>query len=64
MYGYKSSYVLEGGAEEKQWPIEGIWNVKGNRTAKWPDGTIWYECYDADDGDYYGWIKKSDLTPE
>ncbi len=64
VYGYKSSYVLEGGTEEKQWPIEGDWNVKGNRTAKWPDGTIWYECYDADDGDYYGWVRKSDLTLE
>ena len=64
VYGYKSSYVLEGGPEEKQWPVEGDWNVKGTRTAEWPDGTLWYECYDADDGDYYGWIKKSDLTLE
>jgi hypothetical protein len=64
VYGYKSSYVLEGGAEEKQWPIEGVWNVKGTRIAKWYDGKTWYECYDADDGDYYGWVRKSDLTLE
>ena len=64
VYGYKSSYVLEGGPEEKQWPIEGVWNIKGTRIAKWYDGNTWYECYDADDGDYYGWVKKSDLTLE
>ena len=64
VYGYKTSYILEGGPEEKQWPVEGDWNVKGTRTAEWPDGTLWYECYDADDGDYYGWINKSDLTLE
>ena len=34
------------------------------RTKCQSHGKIWYECYDADVGDYYGWVRKSDLTLE
>lgn len=55
-WGYKSSYVLEHGKEEKQWPIEGKWHLTAkNVCISW--GTLWYECWDSDDGDYYGWIQ-------
>ena len=58
--GYASSYILEYGPEKTQWPIEGDWNIVAKNKCK-SHGRIWYECWDADDGDYYGWIKEYDL---
>lgn len=56
IYGYASSYVLEYGPEEKYWPIEGEWHITAKNVVN-SHGDIWYECWDSDDGDYYGWIK-------
>ena len=58
--GYASSYILEYGPEKIQWEIEGDWNIIAKNKCK-SHGRIWYECWDADDGDYYGWIKEYDL---
>ncbi len=55
LYGYASSYVLEYGPEKKQWPIEGNWSVTAKRKC-YSHGKWWYECWDTDDNDYYGWI--------
>ncbi|MBQ5989253.1 MAG: substrate-binding domain-containing protein [Oscillospiraceae bacterium] len=59
-YGYASSYILEGGPKKTQWHIEGNWNIVAKKKC-FSHGTFWYECWDADDGDYYGWIKSYDL---
>ena len=59
-YGYTSSYILEGGPKKTQWHIEGNWNIVAKRKC-YSHGTFWFECWDADDGDYYGWIKSYDL---
>lgn len=59
VYGYTSAYVLENGEKETQWKIEGDWFVRVTRTCT-SHGKKWYECYDVDDGDYYGWISEDD----
>lgn len=59
-YGYASSYVIDYGPEEKQWPIEGNWHITAKNIVE-SHGNIWYECWDSDDGDYYGWIKSYEL---
>ncbi|MBR6837126.1 MAG: hypothetical protein IKM72_14155, partial [Oscillospiraceae bacterium] len=61
--GYTTESVLvKEKLEDVQWPIEGDWNVVIKRGCILGDWV--YECYDADDGDYYGWIKASDLKIE
>ena len=52
--------VLEGGPKKTQWHIEGNWNIVAKKKC-FSHGTFWYECWDADDGDYYGRIKSYDL---
>lgn len=53
--GYDSSYILNNGpvATVRQslgdWHILAVWGCYSH-------GTCWYELYDADDGDYYGWV--------
>jgi hypothetical protein len=53
--GYTTNYICNGGEKERQWICEDRWHI----TAKnifYSYGITWYECWDTDDGDYYGWI--------
>lgn len=54
-YGYSSSYIVDYGPKEYQWFIEGDWHITAKNKII-SHGDLWYECWDSDDGDYYGWI--------
>ena len=53
--GYPDSYVIDYGPEEDLWPIEGDWHITAKRKC-YSHGKVWFDCYDTDDGDHYGWI--------
>ncbi len=53
--GYTSDYICYGGAKSRQWICEDTWHITAKRIAYAYD-IIWFECWDTDDGDYYGWI--------
>ena len=54
--GYKSSYVLNGGKRATvRKKLGNGWHVNAVRFC-YTKGIVWYELYDADDGDYYGWV--------
>lgn len=54
--GYKSSYIVDGGACKKQREALGKgWHVTAKNWC-YAYGTYWYEVWDTDDGDYYGWV--------
>lgn len=55
VYGYTSNYVLYGGSFESQHKVQDGWHITAYNTA-YSYGVTWYECWDTDDGDYYGWI--------
>lgn len=55
VYGYTSNYVLYGGSQEVQHRVQDSWHITAYNTA-YSHGVTWYECWDTDDGDYYGWI--------
>ena len=62
VFGYTNDYILKKGAEEALRKVEVKRNVLIKRACY---KSSWlYDCYDADNGDYYGWIKESDLTLE
>lgn len=56
--GYTSNYVLYGGSFEEQHKVQDGWHITAYNTA-YSHGVTWYECWDTDDGDYYGWIDSS-----
>lgn len=59
--GVATSYVCEGGTYStvrKQ--LGDQWHIESNRTC-YNYGILWYECYDSQDGDYYGWINSEYL---
>ena len=54
--GFSSSYILKNGAVRRERDdLESGWHVVAKRMC-WNYGLTWYELYDADDGDYYGWV--------
>ncbi|MBR1592374.1 MAG: hypothetical protein IJ666_05110 [Ruminococcus sp.] len=53
--GYASSYVVDGGSAATVRSSLGNWNIKAVNIC-YSMGVTWYELYDADDGDYYGWV--------
>ncbi len=53
--GYTTDYVCNGGAKTEQWICEDTWHITARRKTS-SYGVEWYECWDTDDGDYYGWI--------
>lgn len=53
--GYTSDYICDGGAKSRQWICEDTWHITAKAMA-YSHGLVWYECWDTDDGDYYGWI--------
>lgn len=60
VYGYEKTFVLDYGPKKKHWKIEGDWNIVA-KSKCFSHGETWYECWDADDGDYYGWIRANDI---
>ena len=53
--GYAKSYIIDGGAESYvRKDLTDGWHIKA--VNEYYDGYYWYELYDADDGDYYGWV--------
>lgn len=55
IYGMTTEYVCNNGPYETQWPVEDTWHITIKNTVT-SHGVTWYECWDTDDGDYYGWI--------
>ncbi len=54
--GYKSSYVVDGGKSAKVRKSLGDgWQVVTSKYC-YSRNTLWYELYDTEDGDYYGWV--------
>ncbi|WP_044974962.1 TIR domain-containing protein [Ruminococcus sp. HUN007] len=53
--GYTTDYVCYGGEKTVQWICEDTWHITAKRKT-FSYGLDWYECWDTDDGDYYGWI--------
>ena len=54
--GYRTSYIVDHGAAAKERDSLGDgWHVRAVHSCN--SGTImWYELYDSQDGDYYGWV--------
>lgn len=61
VYGYTTDYVYYGGAKKEQHKVQDAWNITAKNTC-YSHGVTWYECWDTDDGDYYGWIDASFLS--
>ncbi len=54
--GYKTSYVVDGGKRAKvRKSLGNGWHINAVRFC-YAKGILWYELYDSDDGDYYGWV--------
>lgn len=60
--GLSKSYLIDGGAESYiRHDLTHGWHIKA--VNRYNDGsTDWYELYDADDGDYYGWVSQYHIT--
>lgn len=62
VYGYASSYACySDGAQATQHKVENTWHITAKNTC-YSHGVTWYECWDTDDGDYYGWIDANYLS--
>lgn len=59
--GYATSYIVEGGEYSCQRvDLMNNWHVTAvNSFTK--NGVTWYELYDTDDGDYYGWLDEDHI---
>jgi ABC-type Fe3+ transport system substrate-binding protein len=58
---YPESYVVKHDHEKKGEPVQKGYKVQiRNYTESL--GEMWYECWNAENGDYCGWIAKDDLT--
>ena len=60
--GMTSSYVCENGefsTVRKQ--LGDKWHIRSDSSC-YNYGILWYECYDSQDGDYYGWVNSEYLT--
>lgn len=55
VYGYTTNYVCNGGAKEVEHAVQNGWHITA-KNLTYAYGILWYECWDTDDGDYYGWI--------
>ena len=57
--GYKKSYVVDGGEiDTVRKKLGNGWHVTSYRYC-YSRNILWYELYDTDDGDYYGWVDSS-----
>ena len=62
VYGYASSYACySDGKQATQHKVENTWHITAKNTC-YSHGVTWYECWDTDDGDYYGWIDANYLS--
>ena len=57
--GFTTDYVVNGGAAQKvRNSLGDTWHVTAkNKCDNY--GVTWYELWDSDDGDYYGWVDSS-----
>ncbi len=54
--GYTTSYVVNGGSKSTvRKELGNGWHVTAVKYC-YSHGISWYELYDTDDGDYYGWV--------
>ena len=61
VYGYTTNYVCYGGPIEEQHAVQNGWHIT-LKNAHYSHGVQWFECWDTDDGDYYGWIDWKYIT--
>lgn len=59
--GYTTDYIVNGGAcETVRKSLGDTWHVTAkNKCTNY--GTTWYELWDTDDNDYYGWVDSSNI---
>lgn len=54
--GYTTSYVCENGkASAVRKSLGDKWHITAKNSC-YSHGVLWYELWDTDDGDYYGWV--------
>ena len=60
--GYAGSYLIDGGdLSYERHDLTNGWHIKA--VNEYYDGMLyWYELYDADDGDYYGWVSAKNIS--
>ena len=60
--GLTRSYLIDGGAATyERHDLTHGWHVTA--VSEYYDGsTYWYELYDSDDGDYYGWVASYNIS--
>ena len=60
--GRARSYLIDGGAEAyERHDLTNGWHVTA--VNQYYDGSsYWYELYDSDDGDYYGWVSEFNIS--
>ena len=60
--GLTKSYLIDGGAATyERHDLTHGWHVTA--VSEYYDGsTYWYELYDSDDGDYYGWVASYNIS--
>lgn len=57
--GFTTSYVVEGGSKTTvREELGNHWHVTAKHYC-YAYGILWYELWDTDDGDYYGWVDES-----
>lgn len=57
--GFTTDYVVNGGAAQKvRNSLGDTWHVTAKNACD-NYGVTWYELWDSDDGDYYGWVDSS-----
>lgn len=57
--GFAGSYVVDGGTSQLiRKSLDHGWHVTAVNYC-YSKGILWYELYDTDDNDYYGWVDAS-----
>lgn len=60
--GYSTSYIVNGDSLScVRTDLRNGWHVTAVNYCT-SNGTTWYELYDTDDGDYYGWVDSSHIN--
>jgi hypothetical protein len=62
VYSYTTDYVCNGGRKvEERLDLEHGWHITAKNMCYSYDLT-WYEVWDTDDGDYYGWVDENFIS--
>ncbi|WP_295092119.1 toll/interleukin-1 receptor domain-containing protein [Ruminococcus sp.] len=62
VYGYTTNYVCNGGPKiEERMDLCNEWHITAMNVC-YSKGITWYEVWDSDDGDYYGWVDEYFIT--